>query len=534
MLAMKNTQNKIASPITMTQTSSHQEEVCVLREEVITLKSIVQSQAERIRWFEKQLFGSKSEKRIIDNPLQFNLLTEPTVTEIPLEEEQLTITYQRGTAKKNRPDDCVTDAGLRFSDDVPVEVIRITPPELEGDSANDYEIIDTKISRKLAQQPASYVILQYETPVFKCKKTQAVKTTAMPEQVLDNSIADVSLLVGLLVDKFLYHLPLYRQHLRMSLQGITVSRASLTNWVKRTIELLRPIVDAQLAHVLLSKVLAMDETPIKASRGEKGKMKTGYFWPIYGEDHEVVFTFNKSRGRLHVEDVLRENFKGTLITDGYSAYARFAEKSQGVTHAQCWVHSRRYFVDAEDVDKNAADCALYFIGRLYKIEEHIADKNLVDEKKRDYRLTHSKPIVDNFFVWCAQQIQRHELTPKHKLRKALNYVLTRENELRVFLEDPQVPMDTNHLEREIRPITLGRKNWLFCWTELGAEHVGLIQSLISTCKLHDINPNTYLTDVLQRISIHPASQVADLTPRLWKEKFATNPLRSVLQCKTEN
>jgi hypothetical protein len=162
MLAMKNTQNKIASPITMTQTSSHQEEVCVLREEVITLKSIVQSQAERIQWFEKQLFGSKSEKRIIDNPLQFNLLTEPTVTEIPLEAEQLTITYQRGTAKNNRPDDCVTDAGLRFSDDVPVEVIRITPPELEGDSANDYEIIDTKISRKLAQQPASYVILQYE------------------------------------------------------------------------------------------------------------------------------------------------------------------------------------------------------------------------------------------------------------------------------------------------------------------------------------------------------------------------------------
>ena len=137
-------------------------------------------------------------------------------------------------------------------------------------------------------------------------------------------------------------------------------------------------------------------------------------------------------------------------------------------------------------------------------------------------------------MWCAQQLQRQDLTPKHVLRKALNYVLAREIELRVFLEDPQVPMDTNHLEREIRPITLGRKNWLFCWTKLGAEYVGLTQSLISTCKLHDINPNTYLTDVLQRISIHPASQVADLTPRLWKEKFSENPLRSVLQRKTEN
>jgi transposase len=525
---MNSTQNIINAA------SSSEEEICELREENTTLKSVVQSQAARIAWFEKQLFGSKSEKRIIDSPQQFNLLTEPTATEVPLEEKQLTITYQRGTAKKNRPEDCVTDAGLRFSDDVPVEIIRITPPELAGDGANDYDIIDTKISRKLAQQPASYVVLQYEMPVIKHKQTQAVKSTAMPEQVLDSSIADVSLLAGLLVDKFLYHLPLYRQHSRMSLQGVTVSRASLTNWTKRTIELLRPIVEAQLTNVLSSKILAMDETPIKASRGQKGKMKTGYFWPIYGEDHEVVFTFNESRGRQHIEDVLKQHFQGTLITDGYSAYARFAEQTQGVTHAQCWVHSRRNFIEAESIDKHAVDHALDFIGRLYKIEAHIADKKLADEKKREHRLTHSKPIADDFFVWCAQQSQRQDLTPKHVLRKALNYVLARENELRVFLEDPQVPMDTNHLEREIRPITLGRKNWLFCWTELGAEHVGLIQSLISTCKLHDINPNTYLTDVLQRISIHPASQVADLTPRLWKEKFAKNPLRSVLQRKAEN
>lgn len=513
--------------------SSHQEEICELREENTTLKSVVQSQAARIAWFEKQLFGRKSEKRLIDSPQQFNLLTAPTATETPPEEKSLTVTYQRGTAKKNRPEDCVTDAGLRFSDDVPVEIIRITPPELEGDSAADYDIIDTNISRKLAQQPASYVVLQYEVPVIKHKQTQAVKTTAMPEQVLDSSIADVSLLAGLLVDKFLYHLPLYRQHSRMNLQGVTVSRASLTNWTKRTIELLRPIVEAQLTNVLSSNVLAMDETPIKASRSEKGKMKTGYFWPIYGEDHEVVFTFNESRGRQHIEDVLKKQFQGTLITDGYSAYSRFAEQTQGVTHAQCWVHSRRYFVEAESIDKSAVDHALDFIGQLYKIETQITDKKLTDEKKREYRLTHSKPIVDNFFVWCAQQLHRPDLTPKHVLRKALNYVLVRENALRVFLEDPQVPMDTNHLEREIRPITLGRKNWMFCWTELGAEHVGLIQSLISTCKLHDINPNTYLTDVLQRISIHPASQVADLTPRLWKEKFAENPLRSVLQKKTE-
>ena len=273
----------------------------------------------------------------------------------------------------------------------------------------------------------------------------------MPAQVLDSSLADVSLLAGLIIDKFLYHLPLHRQHQRMSYQGITVSRASLTNWVKRTIELLRPIVEAQLAHVLLSKVLAMDETPIKTGREHKGKMKTGYFWPIYGKDHEVVFTFNESRGRQHIEAVLRKHFKGTLITDGYAAYARFAQQTQDVTHAQCWVHSRRQFIEAESLDKTAVDQALDFIARLYRLEEHIKTNNLKDEKKHDYRLTHSKPVVDEFFVWCAAQLQRAELTPTHKLRKALHYVVSRETQLRVFLEDPHVPMDTNHLEREIRP-----------------------------------------------------------------------------------
>ena len=124
--------------------------------------------------------------------------------------------------------------------------------------------------------------------------------------------------------------------------------------------------------------------------------------------------------------------------------------------------------------------------------------------------------------------QRIELLPQSPYAKALGYIATRETELRVFLADPDVPPDTNHLERVIRPIPMGRRNWLFCWTELGAEHVGIIQSLISTCRLHDVNPYVYLVDVLQRVAVHPNHEIADLTPRLWKEKFADDPMRSDL------
>ena len=494
----------------------------LLREENQQLK-------DRVAWFERQVFGRKSEKRLIDHPEQSSLLTEPTETPPEPEAKAKVSGYERGTGKKQRPDNCATDSGLRFGDDVPVAVIPVVPAELVGPDADQYHIIDTKVRFKLAQRSAAYVVLRYEIPVIQHKDSQDLTTAAMPDQVLERSIADVSLLAGLLVDKFQFHLPLHRQHQRMAQMGVTVARSSLTNWVKRAIELLRPIVDAQCRHILLSKVLAMDETPIKAGRQSKGKLKQGYFWPLYGEDHEVVFTYSDSRGRRHIESVLKNQFSGTLITDGYAAYARYAEQTQGITHAQCWVHSRRYFINAQERDPQASAEAIEQIGQLYQVEESIRSKNLMCDKKQQYRLEHSKPVVDQLFDWCRQQCQRTDLTPTHPLTKAIKYVMTRETQLRVFLEDPDVPLDTNHLEREIRPIPLGRKNWLFCWTELGAEHVGIIQSLISTCKLHDINPHTYLIDVLQRISLLPASQIEELTPRLWKRHFAESPLTSPLE-----
>lgn len=522
-MPMKNEPSaaKKAQQQTIAPRLAHEREMALLKEENSALKS-------RIAWFENQMFGQKSEKRMIDHPDQGNLLAEATPTDIEATPKKEVNGYQRGTGKKNRPDECATDAGLRFSDEVPVERIDITPEELTGPEADQYEVIDTKISRKLAKQTASYVVLEYHLPVIKKKDTEQLHTTAMPDQIFDRSIADVSLIVGLLIDKFLYHLPLHRQHQKLKHAGIIVARSSLTNWTRQAIELLKPIVAAQLVHILQSKVLAMDETPIKAGKKQKGKMKQAYFWPIYGEANEIVFTYSNSRGKQHIIDTLTNKFSGTLVTDGYAAYARYTESIKSIVHAQCWVHSRRYLVNAQDSSPKEIAQVLEVIGQLYLIEKEIREKKLINEEKQAYRLEHSKPKVDDVFAWVDEQCQRGDLTPKHPLTKAIKYIKTRETALKVFLEDPNVPMDTNHLEREIRPIPLGKKNWMFCWTELGAEHVGTIQSLISTCKLHDINPHTYLTDVLQRVSHHPMSEIEELTPRRWKDIFAENPMRSVL------
>ncbi len=481
----------------------------------------------RVEWFERQLFGQKSEKRPVDHPHQSSLLGEAPAETAP-EGEQVTVTYQRGKAPKQRPDDCVNDSGLRFNAEVPVEVIALEAPELAGPDADQFEIIGTKSTFRLAQRPASYVVLRYDRPVIKRKEAEQPLPSPAPDNVLDRSLADVSLLVGLLVDKFQYHLPLHRQHQRMTQAGVTLSRATLTNLVKRAIDLLRPIVDAQLANILLSQVLAMDETPIKAGKAGKGKLKQAWFWPLYGDRDEVVFTYSASRGRQHIETTLKKNFSGTLMSDGYSAYASYTQHNTKVTHAQCWVHSRRTFIEAESQEPATVREALDYIAALYRIEEQIRDQRLSGDKKHQHRLEYSKPVVDGFFEWCDRQLHRGDLTPSNPLSKALGYVVKRETALRVFLEDPDVPLDTNHLERALRPIPMGRRAWLFCWTELGAEHVGIIQSLISTCKLHDVNPYTYLTDVLLRISEHPASRVQELTPRVWKETFADQPLRSDL------
>jgi len=155
-------------------------------------------------------------------------------------------------------------------------------------------------------------------------------------------------------------------------------------------------------------------------------------------------------------------------------------------------------------------------------------QGLAPEKALAYRVEHAKPVVDGIFAWLRKTLENEILLPSNPFTKAARYALARETSLRVFLEYPDVPLDTNHLERAIRPIAIGRKNWMFCWTEIGAEYIGIVQSLLSTCRVQGIDPYTYLVDVLQRIDTHPARDVELLTPRLWKKEFGENPLRSDL------
>ena len=479
----------------------------------------------RLDWFKRQLFGRTSEKRLeFDEVEQANLFAAlgigtPPDREVPTRE----IRHRR---REKRRDGAVNECGLRFDETVPAEVIDVVDPAIEAIPEAEREVIGEKVSHRLAQEPGSYKVLKYVRQVIKRRDTGELLTPPAPSNVLERTCVDVSFLAGMLIDKFRSHLPLHRQRQRLADVGVRVSRSSLTNWAGRAIDLLEPVTAAQAAHIRQGDVIAMDETSIKAGRVAPGKMRGAYFWPVYGEADEIVFHYAPSRAHKHVDTFLGD-FRGTLLSDGYAAHAAYAQR-RGLVHARCWAHCRRNYVDAEESDPEGVAEALSLIGALHAHEKTIRKKKLDGAAKLACRREHGTPAVDAFSARCKTQRQRPDLLPSNPFAQALQYAAERESGLRAFLEDPAVSPDANHLERGLRTIPTGRRNWLFAWTELGARRVGVIQSLLVTCKLQGVDPYPYLVDVPQRVGQHPAKRAVELTPRVWKTLFADRPLRSDL------
>lgn len=244
-----------------------------------------------LRWFKTQLFGRKSERRLAGESryvqLTLGSILEEDTPPTPTERVK---SYQRRIKPDLSVESFENESGLRFSREVPVKTITLKPQEIsELIEGQDYEVIGEKVTHRLAQRPASYVVLRYVRAVIKLYTPKALNTRAAPEGVFERSLADVSFVAGLIVDKFQYHLPLYRQHQRLACGGITVSRQTLTNLVARAADLLAPVYYSQLSSILASNVLAMDETPLKASKAGPGKLHQGFLWPLYGDKDEVAF-----------------------------------------------------------------------------------------------------------------------------------------------------------------------------------------------------------------------------------------------------
>jgi transposase len=293
----------------------------------------------QVAWFQRQLFGRKSEKRLREpDPDQLSLAGMLTGPVAPADQSppptETVKAYQRRVRFTGA--DVADESELRFDSSVPVQEIRLNNPEVAELPPEAYEVSSEKVTYRLAQRRGAYVILKYRRPVIKRKDTEVLSCPPAPPAVFEKSFADVSVLAGLLIEKFVFHLPLYRQHQRLLQAGIRLSRGTLTQWVQRTAELLEPIYYALLSAILQSWLLVMDETPLKAGRREQGKLHKGYLWPLYGDQDEVAFPFSASRAQTVVREALGK-FCGVLLTDGYSVYERFTQKVASILHAQCRV-----------------------------------------------------------------------------------------------------------------------------------------------------------------------------------------------------
>lgn len=479
-------------------------------------KAKIQELEDRITWFVKQIHGAKSERREYDDdtlfPKQSEQLKLLALAEQPaiVQEVPAQATTPRKKSFKVIPIDNASQSGLRYSKELEVVDVPVANPVTKGLAESEYTVISERVAEKLCQRKSSYYIKRYKQKVIKLKESGEIIQDGAPEKVILSAQADLSLLVGMTVDKFVYHLPLYRQHLRMAAQGITISRASLTLWVHDFIDLFEPIYDVLQKSILAGQLISMDETPHKAGRSN-GKMDQCYYWFLYGQLKEVYIHHNASRGKEVIKQLLMKGFTGTLLSDGYPAYDAIAEELQ-LIHANCMAHARRKFIEAEEQEPVSSKQAVALIRQMYEKEEK-APKD--DRQKRlDYRLREIKPLVDEFFDWLELESARLTGLPGTKYSEAVNYALTRKASLSVFLTNPDVPIDNNHTERAVRPLVMGRKNYLFCWSEVGAEKVAIIQSIILTCQLNGIDPWEYLTDVAPQIA-KDYSKAALLTPRLW-------------------
>lgn len=382
-----------------------------------------------------------------------------------------------------------------------------------------------QMSEQLEIIPAKVYVIQHIRHKYACRKCQdKVVIAKMPDQPIDKGKAGPGVLAEVMVNKYQDHLPLYRQSQRFARLGIELSRSTLCGWVMQSAKLLAPLVDAMKDRALIpSRHLFSDDTTIRTLQ-EEGGVKTGRFW-IYTSKGRgpypacTVYQYTPTRESAGPLNFLKD-FEGYFQADAYSGYDCLFEKDEegkaSVIEIACWAHARRKFHEIARVStkEGLAHEALKFIQELYKIEWEIKENALKSREVKKWRQKHAPPILEAFHKWLKEQKER--VLPKSALAGAINYTLNHWEAFNSYLLDGALEIDNNRSERGMRPLAIGRKNYLFVGSEFGGESAAVIYSLLATCQQHGVNPLAYLRDVLARLPNHLNSKIDELLPYNWK------------------
>ena len=350
-----------------------------------------------------------------------------------------------------------------------------------------------------------YVRIKYAKP-----QSEGVLIGQLPSRPLEKAMAGSGLLAQIIIDKYLDHLPLYRQMQRFERVGLKIPYSTIADWISATCKLILPLYESLKAEVLQSNYLHADETPIKVlDKDKKGATHRGYYWVYQDSIKKIVFfDYQQSRGREGPQGIL-QNFEGYLQSDGYVVYD-ILNKQPGIKLMHCMAHARRMFYDALQNDKERATYALDQIQKLYTIERICKEKTLNFAEIREVRQQKSVPILQSFFNWMKEQYI--QTTPKSAIGKALAYSLQRWERLSTYADNGMLNIDNNPVENSIRPVALGRKNYLFAGSHEAAQRSAMLYSLLGTCKMHNIEPLTWLVNTLEKIATHPINRISELLP----------------------
>lgn len=379
--------------------------------------------------------------------------------------------------------------------------------------------IGEDVAEKLDYEPGVFTVERHVRGKWACRHCEKLVQAPVPAHVIDKGIPTTGLLAQVLVAKFLDHMPLYRQEAVFERAGHVIARSTLAQWVGECGAQLQPLVQALADELCRHAVLHADETPVAMLKPGAGKTHRAYMWsyctPSTNPTKAVVFQFSETRSGENVREFLRldsaDAWKGTLVTDGFSGYHACFDK--GVTSAQCMAHARRKFHELwVNHGSEVGRQALRFHQVLFRIEREIEE--LTAGERRWIRQRKSRRVLALFHRWLLAQ--RQLVPPGSATIKAIDYSLKRWAALTHFLEDGDVPISNNWVENHIRPIALGRSNWLFAGSLRAGQRAAAIMSLLHSARINGHEPYAYLKDVLERLPTQPASQVDELLPHRWK------------------
>lgn len=472
------------------------------------------SKDEKIDYLESQLamykrmqFGQKRE-RFEGDPNQTMLPFQAEPEEVELQQE---IIKEKIEYTRKRPNH---KGRAKLPAHLPVEEIEIYP---EGD-LSEMVCIGKEITDELECEPAKFYIKRYIRYKYAAKDGSNVSIAELPERVIDKGIPGPSLLAMILADKYLDHLPLYRQKQRFARENIQIPSSTIEGWTKQALEKLEPLYEQLIFDTKSKGYLQVDETPIKVlDSDKKGATHQGYYWVYHAPlDGTVLFDYSPTRAGISAVPMLG-NFKGYLQTDGYAVYEKYGKKKE-VTHLACWAHSRREFEKALDNDKTRAEKALLLIQKLYATERKAREENLSPQQIKELRLAESLPVINELGKWLFEEIKN--TLPRSQIGKAMAYAYARWDALSAYLYDGNLLIDNNLVENAIRPVALGRKNYLFAGSHEPAQRAAMIYSFFAICKKHEVNPFQWLKNTLRSISSINHKNLKDLYPQNYKRIIA--------------